>query len=157
MGNFEISNFGELGESLGLGVGPIESPTHDFLLPPNTKFCSVCCRLTAIPMSSYAPPPPNLTPLQLHWIQPHGLLRVGSYHKNRRYCQLLRLGSRIYWEHSNQHHQVYGFIDNRVPHKPNWIIILAASAKIISLARIRCWLTKLANSKPISLVSCSLL
>ena len=47
--------YGVRGE-LQLGVAPIEkSPTTSQSIPLNTTFCSICCRLAVISMSSYGP------------------------------------------------------------------------------------------------------
>ena len=56
-GEPRITGFGELGESYGVGRGSCANrkPAHDFRIPLNTKFFSICRRLTAIPISSFDP------------------------------------------------------------------------------------------------------
>ena len=38
-----------------VGIHTNRKPTHDFLIPLNAKFWSICRRLAVIPMSSFAP------------------------------------------------------------------------------------------------------
>ena len=48
----QLEGIAQLGE-IGVGSCANRKPIHDFPMPLNTNFCSICRRLTTIKMSSY--------------------------------------------------------------------------------------------------------
>ena len=58
-GEFEdtpnLGGLGSYGRVRGSWIAPIESPPTISHYPPKTKFCSICCHLAGIPMSSIGP------------------------------------------------------------------------------------------------------
>ena len=51
--SFEIPNFRGLGECWRIGICTNGKPTHDFPIPLNTQFWSICRHLVTFPVSGY--------------------------------------------------------------------------------------------------------